>query len=289
MSRRPWYKRYPSDFIAGTIGLTAEEKGVYSTILDLLYDRGCPIIDDPRELGRICGCSTLRFKQVRDKLAGLQKIVLREGKITNPRFENQQKNEEKEHEKFEESGRKGAEKTNGFKTEPSENNDLFENRPPSQNPAYQKPEARSQKESPTLEFQEEFSGSAPDKSPGAGPPDPELSGEEEFWSLADTAQKRGIARSRLGQLVKLSGNFAVALPALKSALRTRDPGAYLGKVISNLRADLGPNVSRIRPRADEPDFVQRFRADGYPIEKRTDGHWRIAGSIYDGAGEVVGW
>lgn len=35
MAKRPWYKRYPSDFIAGTIGLSLEEKGAYSVCLDL--------------------------------------------------------------------------------------------------------------------------------------------------------------------------------------------------------------------------------------------------------------
>ena len=42
MSARPWYKRYPADFIAGTLQLSLDEKDAYSVVIDLLYDRGAP-------------------------------------------------------------------------------------------------------------------------------------------------------------------------------------------------------------------------------------------------------
>ena len=106
MSSRPWYKRYPSDFISGTILLSAEEKGVYAVLLDLMYDRHAPITDEPRELARICGCTTRRFGQIRDKLIELGKITRAEGSLTNPRFENQSRLEQSEHEKLGENARR---------------------------------------------------------------------------------------------------------------------------------------------------------------------------------------
>ncbi|MGH6792168.1 MAG: DUF1376 domain-containing protein [Methyloceanibacter sp.] len=83
---RPWYKRYPAHYLAGTYRLTAEEKGVYSTLLDLMYDRGGPIEDDAKELARICGCSTRRFNTIKRDLALTHgKLVLRDGLIINER------------------------------------------------------------------------------------------------------------------------------------------------------------------------------------------------------------
>ncbi|CAL9915138.1 hypothetical protein LSO9J_80044 [Candidatus Liberibacter solanacearum] len=40
MNNRPWYKRYPADFISGVLELTLEQKRAYSIIIDLMYDRG---------------------------------------------------------------------------------------------------------------------------------------------------------------------------------------------------------------------------------------------------------
>jgi hypothetical protein len=89
MSRgKPWYKRYPADFIAGTAMMTAEEKGVYSTIIDMLFDRGGPVPDAPADLARICGCATpKRFVLIRDRLVALGKLTVASGHITNARFE----------------------------------------------------------------------------------------------------------------------------------------------------------------------------------------------------------
>ena len=124
MSARPWYKRYPSDFVSGTFRLTAEEKGVYAVLLDLMYDRGTPIPDDAQELGRVCGCSTRRFKQVRDKLASEGKITLKDGCISNNRFEKQVKKEEIEHRKLSENAAKSHLKRRENEVEESKNNDL---------------------------------------------------------------------------------------------------------------------------------------------------------------------
>ena len=85
MAKRPWYKRYPSDFIAGTIGLSLEEKGAYSVCLDLIYDRGGPIPDDPRWIAGVCGCSVRRWVALRAALIGAGKLRAEDGHLTNNR------------------------------------------------------------------------------------------------------------------------------------------------------------------------------------------------------------
>ncbi len=126
MSSRPWYQRYPADFIAGTIDLTAEEKGVYSTLLDLLYLKHAPIEDDGKELARICGCSTCRFNVIKRTLVEVGKIVLSEGKISNPRFERQSSVEKQEADHFEQNGRNGGEKSAKDRARADAINDDFE-------------------------------------------------------------------------------------------------------------------------------------------------------------------
>ena len=97
MSERPWYKRYPSDFIAGTAGWDLELKGAYSIFLDLFYDRGGSLPNDSQWFGRVAGCSTRRWGQLRDQLIELGKIVVTEdGKLSNKQAEKRMKSEQKE-------------------------------------------------------------------------------------------------------------------------------------------------------------------------------------------------
>lgn len=79
MSERPWYRRYGSDFIAGTLGLSLEEKGAYSIVLDLIYDRRRPIPDDARYIAGVCGCSVRKWTAIKASLLGFGAIVITEG------------------------------------------------------------------------------------------------------------------------------------------------------------------------------------------------------------------
>lgn len=76
MSRKklPWYKRYPSDVIAGGIGLDPAEKGIYGVFIDLCYDRHGPVVEDVPELARMSGCSTRLYRSIRDRLLEKQKL-----------------------------------------------------------------------------------------------------------------------------------------------------------------------------------------------------------------------
>ena len=57
MGARPYYKRYPSDFITGCIKLSLEEKGAYSMVIDMIFDEGGAIENDPQWIARVCSCS----------------------------------------------------------------------------------------------------------------------------------------------------------------------------------------------------------------------------------------
>lgn len=85
MAASPWIKFYTSDFLNGVADLEADEIGVYTVILALIWDRGAPIADDPSWLARRSGTSTRRFNQIKAKLIGLGKIEIRNGMIGNHR------------------------------------------------------------------------------------------------------------------------------------------------------------------------------------------------------------
>ena len=137
MGARPWYKRYPADFIAGTLQMSLEEKGAYSIVLDLIYDQGGPIPDDPRWIARVCGCSTRRWNQIRQRLLEMGKLQAVGGRLDNARAKKQRSSEEKAAEnagksedKSAEKAGKGAEKDEKNEPVSNENNGLVEKTAP---------------------------------------------------------------------------------------------------------------------------------------------------------------
>ena len=123
-TNRPWYKRYPADFIQGTMGLSLEEKGAYSIILDLIYAKGAPIVDDARYIAGVCNISLRKWVAIRERLVEAKKITISAGFISNFRAEKEIENVSKFERKLAESGAKGgrkqAENTPNF----NKNNDL---------------------------------------------------------------------------------------------------------------------------------------------------------------------
>lgn len=174
MSRRPWYKRYPADFIAGTTQLTLEEKGAYSIVLDLIYQTGGPIEDDSRWIARVAGCSTKRWNIIRSRLIDLGKLHALDGKLSNQRAEKQMKTEDKEHEAFTENGREG-----GFKA--SENGRKIPDKSP------------------------ENSGKIPGKSAETRPP-PNKSNSIDKRELPETEQQAQKLRSSEAQNAEAKGS-----------------------------------------------------------------------------------
>jgi uncharacterized protein YdaU (DUF1376 family) len=59
MGDSPFVAFYTSDFLAGTAGMTAAEKGVYITLLCLMYETEEPLNYRMDTLARRCGCRTV--------------------------------------------------------------------------------------------------------------------------------------------------------------------------------------------------------------------------------------
>jgi len=65
---------YPSDWLAGTRGLTAAETGIYITLIAMMYERGEPLAMEHRRLARLCGTSAGNFAKALEALIDHGKI-----------------------------------------------------------------------------------------------------------------------------------------------------------------------------------------------------------------------
>lgn len=123
MSILPYHKRYHSDALAGFMALTLEERGAYQTLLDMMYDRGGPLIDNERLLAGYMNCSLRKWRQVRDQLIEKGKIFLtRDGLISNSRARKEIENASKTRRKLIEAGAKGGRTRAENEKKPNENN-----------------------------------------------------------------------------------------------------------------------------------------------------------------------
>lgn len=87
MSDTPWIKFYASDWLAGTSGLSAAERGVYITILALIYEADGSIPHDEGRLSRRCGVTKPAFSKLLAALLTEGKLTLEEGRLSNRRAE----------------------------------------------------------------------------------------------------------------------------------------------------------------------------------------------------------
>ena len=124
MTSAPWYRRFPDNFIAGTVGLTLEEKGAYSLVLDLIYVRGGPVPDEPRYIAGVCNCSVRKWNAIRQRLIDLGKIEAVDGVLLNRRAEKELEISSKSAQERAESGAKGGNKTAEKQAETSKVKDL---------------------------------------------------------------------------------------------------------------------------------------------------------------------
>lgn len=126
MSRRtmPYHRRYQGDALQGYRKLTLEQRGAYTTILDLIYDEGGPIEFNERWLAGELNCSLRKAKALLAELLELRKIyVTRDGKISNHRAEQEIGNALKISRKRAENGSKRKDNSTEKPEKPSKNND----------------------------------------------------------------------------------------------------------------------------------------------------------------------
>jgi uncharacterized protein YdaU (DUF1376 family) len=86
----PWFRFFPSDWISGVSNLSAAERGVYVTLLALMYDNSGPIKRDDVRLARQCGLPKAGLSRALDSLIEIGKIIHQEdGSLFNNRAENE--------------------------------------------------------------------------------------------------------------------------------------------------------------------------------------------------------
>jgi len=124
MSDRPWYKRFPADFVNGTLHMNLEQKGAYSVCIDLIFDRGGPIDDNPQWIARACGCSLRKWKLLREYLISQGNLTENNGTLCNKRAIAMLETSVKDARKLSENGMKGARKAAENRAVYNENNKL---------------------------------------------------------------------------------------------------------------------------------------------------------------------
>ncbi len=87
MTKAPWIKWEAAAFLNGIVGMTAEEIGVYTLILNLIYDKGGPIKDDRVRIARRCLMRPTSFEKVFSRLVEDGKLSVKNGLISNARAE----------------------------------------------------------------------------------------------------------------------------------------------------------------------------------------------------------
>lgn len=92
--------------------LTLEERGAYQTLLDMMYDRGGPLLDNERLLAGYMNCSIRKWRALRQSLIAHGKIRINsDGQITNDRVEKEIENALKTSRKHAENGLSGGRKS----------------------------------------------------------------------------------------------------------------------------------------------------------------------------------
>lgn len=111
MSGLPWYKRDPDAFIRGCADgqLTLEEVGAYALMIDEMYRRGGPLVDDPRSGCAVLRCDVRVWNRLRAALIRKGKIYATAGKfLSNVRVEQELKTQYDMREQKSRAGRLSA-------------------------------------------------------------------------------------------------------------------------------------------------------------------------------------
>ena len=86
-NKQPYIKWYSSDFLAGVRGMTATQIGVYTILINEMYERCEPLPLDHRRLAWQCGCTKPTLKKVLDSLIQDGKIEIKNDGLWNFRVE----------------------------------------------------------------------------------------------------------------------------------------------------------------------------------------------------------
>lgn len=146
MSATPWTKWYAGDFLNGVSDLTPNEGWAYTIILNLIYDAQAPIRFDVERLARRCRMRPTALDAAVNSLVNIGKLTLTDGLLSNRRAEKSIETRAKLVANSSEAANARWKKED----ELPQQNQRYEDAPAllmhCETDAYQKPEARSQKE-----------------------------------------------------------------------------------------------------------------------------------------------
>lgn len=127
MSRLEWHPRYHRSALDGMERMSLEDRGAYTTLLDMMYDRAGPVPDEDRLLAGQMLVSTRAWRVIRARLIEAGKIEVVETPngpgLINERAKNELENQTKRSRKNAESGAKGGRKSRMYPPKVNGNND----------------------------------------------------------------------------------------------------------------------------------------------------------------------
>ncbi len=252
MAARPdlgWYKRYPEKALHGMLELNLEQRGAYSTIIDLIYARAGNLPHDIEFLRKQFGVTTRVAKRVVDELVALDKIQIVDGIIRTRKSDVEIRSRISTITAQSEGGKIGAERRWNGGPEDEFQESLSENSAKNGQklPAFeQKPAKRSEKPDQT---QGENGGNQPDL-------------------LKDTHLRNSATRARESEKEKES---TPSTESLKSeAPRANNPldgdDDILNRV-NNLAKIAGLNLTRPEKLANALDQLREWLREGMDFER----------------------
>lgn len=246
--RENFYRRDPGLALAGMAGLKPEERGIYNTILDLLYLTWRPLEDDRGYIAAHCNCAVQKLNPILAKLVAIEKLLFfTEGGrvyISNKAFEEER------------TEIKGSTKTRSGRGEVGEKSAGVGENPPTC--------GENVEEKPTVIFTEkrrEEKNSDPNGSGGTAPTEPVVESRkplpdwidqnQEAWARAVRllVQRGGMreasARAFFGKLIsasKLEASYLLAAIVSAETKGTADPQAYLTRAVANIAERVGKTL-----------------------------------------------
>lgn len=106
----PYFRFYPSDFMDGVRGMTAQEVGLYTMLLCRMYEADGPIENNTFRLATYCGMREKTFSATLEKLILLGKILVTDEGLTNNRAEEEISNRARDVKNSIAAGKASAEK-----------------------------------------------------------------------------------------------------------------------------------------------------------------------------------
>lgn len=271
MNGQPWHKRYHSDALSGYLELTLEERGAYTTLLDMFYDRGEPVIENERLLAGYFGVSVRKARSVIEALIEKGKIYRTDdGRLSNRRFEKERENDLKTARKRSENG------SNGGRTRAENAKNTSENNGGGQASLKPNssllPEARSQipEDTPPNPLPGEMGGSYQDLREAYPDSDHthDANAERLFGKLAPADQRTAISQARLEAVISADDRRRRGRDAKTHAQFVKGLDAWLREGLWRPAPALpSVDVALIEPTSPDFAIIKAFLGDRLVLSK----------------------